>query len=144
MTCNSMTWFFGVSLLLFPFFASADDDEIWDKLVWDYGDFAQNFEARNWEGVYRYINEETKAGFGGEVGIEGLKQVYINDDNCFNAMLFALKQGCKKSGAGGELSCDAPPQWTDSSIVYLGARAGFVYRRDEQKWLARYLICGGD
>lgn len=131
-------------LLFFPFYVSADDDEIWDKLVWDYSEFTQNFEMRNWKAVDRYINDKTKAGFGGETGIEGVKQVYANDERCFDEMVLALKQGCKKSDAGGELSCDAPPQWADSSVVYLGARAGFEYSRNKRKWFVKYLICGGD
>ena len=132
-------------LVLLPLpVTAAIDIEAWDKLVWDFANFIHSFETGSWKGVSMYITAETKAGFGGEQGIEGVRQVYVKGNECFNDMLLALNQGCKKSSAGGVPACDAPPQWVDPSVIYLGARARFIFRQDEQRWVVDYLICGGD
>ena len=123
---------------------AALDDEAWDKLVWDYSDFTSNFAQQNWQGVYPYIRDDSKIGFGGETGISGLKQIYGDGGQCFKDMVPALKQGCKKRQQGPDPGCDAPPQWSDPSVIYLGARAGFSYDTKRHKWRVTYLICGGD
>lgn len=133
-----------MAALVFSGAAASDNDQAWEQLVWDFSGFVDDFESRHWEGVFSYVTEDSKIGFGGEQGIEGVRQVYVGNTKCFKDMLLALKQGCRKRDKDGGLACDAPPQWNDSSVVYLGARAGFAYSNEHRKWVVDYLICGGD
>ncbi len=141
---TTMKWILGIFISLLVVTAHAKDEEAWDKLVWDYGEFVERFEMRQWDEVFRFVRPQTKAGFGGEMGVAGVKQVFVDNGRCFTAMVTALKQGCKKLDVETGLLCLAPPQFADSSVVYTGARAGFSYNRDEERWFVDYLICGGD
>lgn len=114
-----------------------------DQLVWDYAEFVQEFSAKNWSRAARFISPETKVGFGGEVGLEGLVQVFGSDDECHSAMVQALSLGCRKIGEGDNMHCVSPPH-LGPDIVYLGARASFQYSADSGRWMLVYLICGGD
>lgn len=132
------------ALLVVSINAPAMDEQVLDQLVWDYSGFVTSFESKDWAQVFQYITEDTKVGFGGEQGVEGVKSIYVDDTVCFENMLFALKQGCKKVGSDRNIECIAPPQWADPDVISLGARASFVYSKNNKKWVARMLICGGD
>jgi len=124
--------------------AAALEVQVLDQLVWDYGQFVETFRAKNWDGVCGFVTEHTKAGFGGEEGCAGVRQVYAEDARCWEEMVFALRQGCKRTGSGDHVVCIAPPQFSDPAVSYLGARAGFSYDRERARWVADFLICGGD
>lgn len=124
--------------------ADAGPDQRRDQLTWDFAEFVQHFRHRNWDGVCRFVTPNTKAGFGGEAGCKGVRQVFAEDEACWDEMVFALRQGCKRIGDGGAARCIAPPQFTDRSVSYLGARAAFSYDEESKRWTADYLICGGD
>jgi hypothetical protein len=51
--------------------------------------------------------------------------------------------GCRKVGDGDGTRCIAPPL-LGPDVVYLGARASFVYKADADTWMPEFLICGGD
>ena len=114
-----------------------------DQLVWDFAEFSEAFSTRNWPGVARFVRPESKMGFGGEMGMDGLMQVFGEDDTCHEAMVRALQLGCKKTGEGSNMRCVAPPQ-LGPDVVYLGARASFKFDADAEIWMAEFLICGGD
>ncbi len=127
-----------------PSFAAELSEEVLDQLVWDFAGFTYAFEGENWGGVCEYVTDGTKVGFGGEMGCDGVRLVYAEDPQCHSDMVFALKQGCRKIGAGTEVACLSPPQWLQRDVVYLGARASFSYSAEAGRWIADYLICGGD
>jgi hypothetical protein len=77
------------------------------------------------------------------MGFEGLMQVFGEDDYCFDAMLQALKLGCRKAGVAEEMRCMSPPH-LGPDVVYLGARASFRFNAENRRWVAESLICGGD
>ena len=134
-------------LSVLPAFVGAADAELdqrLDQLTWDFAEFVQHFRHKNWDGVCRFVTEDTKAGFGGEAGCEGVRQVYAATPGCWEEMVFALRQGCRRTGSGANISCVAPPQFADDKVSYLGARAALSYREDADRWMADYLICGGD
>lgn len=133
-----------MAAVVFSINSSAMDEQVLDQLVWDYSGFVSSFESKDWEQVFLYITDDTKAGLGGEQGIEGVKSIYVNGSVCFDNMLFALKQGCKKVDSEKRTECIAPPQWADPDVISLGARASFVYSEKSKKWVAGMLICGGD
>lgn len=133
-----------LSLLGFSANLAAEDELVLEQLVWDFSDFVSSFESRNWQQVFHYVTDETKAGLGSEQGIDGVKQVYAADKTCFNNMLFALKQGCKKMTVGSHVECFSPPSWADPQVVSLGSRASFVYSEERRTWVVSTLICGGD
>ena len=114
-----------------------------DQLVWDYAEFLQEFTAKNWNSAAQYLSADTKTGFGGEVGPDGLVQVFGSDDVCHSAMVQALGLGCRKTGEGDNMHCVSPP-YLGPDIVYLGARASFQYNVKNDRWMLVYLICGGD
>ena len=111
--------------------------------MWDFAEFSAAFAAKNWPELSRFISPETKAGLGGEMGMEGLMQVFGADDACHGSMTRALEMGCRKTGEGEGLRCLSPPQ-LGPDVVYLGARASFKYDIDAEIWMAEILICGGD
>lgn len=100
-----------IPFLLLPVAAGADagQQQVRDQLVWDFAEFVHHFRGRNWEGVCRFVSERTKAGFGGETGCAGVRQVYADNEACWKEMVFALRQGCKRAGRGSNVSCIAPP-----------------------------------
>ena len=123
--------------------ASPDDGQRQDQLVWDYAEFVAAFSSKDWPRLARFVNAETKVGFGGEMGMDGVIQVFGEDDDCHAAMVHALEMGCRKVGDGEAMRCLSPPQ-QGPDVVYLGARASFAFDADEAIWMPEYLICGGD
>lgn len=121
----------------------SDDMQRQDQLVWDYAEFVQEFTVKNWSRAARFLSPETKAGFGGEAGPEGLVQVFGSDDECHKAMVQVLNLGCRKTGEGDKMHCVSPPR-LGPDVVYLGARASFKYSVEGSRWMLVYLICGGD
>ena|GEM_PF-1094445 len=113
-----------------------------EMLNFRYAEFVGAFRAKNWEHVCRFVTDKTKAGFGpGQMGCAGVKAVFSEDEQCWEDMLFSLRQGCRISrGAAG---CSAPPQLNDD-VAYLGARAFFSYDKEDDRLKAHSLICGGD
>ena len=134
-----------LTLLLMTFgpFASSNDEQRQDQLVWDYAEFLETFSSRNWPNLARFISAETKIGFGGEMGMDGLMQVFGENSNCHESMVRVLEMGCKKTGDGEGMRCVSPPH-LGPDVVYLGARASFGYNADEKIWMPEFLICGGD
>ena len=124
-------------------FALSSDIQRQDQLVWDFAEFLEEFAAKNWSQLARFIGRDTKAGLGGEMGFEGVLQVFGEDDDCHNAMVQALKMGCKKTGVGDEMRCVSPPH-LGPDVVYIGARASFLFNIENETWMAELLICGGD
>lgn len=123
--------------------ALSEDVQRQDQLVWDYAEFVEEFSAKEWSRVARFVTPETKIGIGGESGMEGLMQVFGADDECHRAMVRVLELGCRKIGEGESMSCVSPPH-LGPDVIYLGARASFQYSTDSDTWMAVYLICGGD
>ena len=123
--------------------ALSSDIQRQDQLVWDFAEFTEQFLARNWHQLERFIRSDTKAGLGGEMGFEGVLQVFGEDDDCHNAMVRALQMGCRKTGEGDDMRCVSPPQ-LGPDVVYVGARASFHFNIEEGLWMAELLICGGD
>lgn len=136
-------WIFPVVLLTLCPLALSSDLQRQDQLVWDFGEFVQEFSAKNWPKLVRFVGPETKIGLGGEMGFEGLMQIFGEDDYCHDAMLQALKMGCRKAGVAEDMRCVSPPQ-LGPDVVYLGARASFRYNVENGLWMAETLICGGD
>ena len=130
-------------LLTLCFVAQSSDLERQDQLVWDFAEFVDTFSTKNWPSIVKFIGSETKTGFGGEMGMEGLLQVFGTDERCHKAMVRALDMGCRKSGEGDGMRCVSPPH-LGPDVVYLGARASFKYDIDSETWMAEFLICGGD
>lgn len=135
-----------LAALLLPLAGSAADspEQVRDQLVWDFSEFSQAFTSRDWDTALRFVSADTKASFGGDQGPAGVMNVFGRDYACHAAMAAALSQGCRKLGEGPAMQCIAPPQAAQSDVVYLGARASFQYSEAEERWLAVYLICGGD
>ena len=131
-----------LSLLLATPAASTEQTE--DQLVWDFGEFTQAFVRMDWETVLRFVSPATKASFGGDTGPAGVLRVFADDPTCQRAMAEALAQGCRKVGTGTAMQCIAPPQAAESDVVYLGARASFQFNESAERWMAGFLICGGD
>lgn len=136
-------------LLLFFFvsctFVHAEQIAAPEKLRWKYAEFVHAFGEKNWNGVCRFVSSSTKAGFGpNEEGCTGVKRMYSQNSQCWDEMMFALRQGCKITSSGESITCVAPPQLSDESVVYLGARAGFTYNQKTEELIATSLICGGD
>ena len=134
-------------LVLFATATVADDGKEYrrDRLARDYGEFIQHFRSKNWDGVCGFVSDQTKAGFGpGEEGCEGVKRVFANDQSCWSEMLVALQQGCKMLDSGGNPSCILPPQFADDDVIYAGARGGFTFDANKDKWMVDALVCGGD
>ena len=133
------------SLLLLAFCPTvlSGDIQRQDQLVWDYAEFVAAFSSRNWPQLARFVGPDTKVGFGGEMGIDGVMQVFGEDDECHESMVDALEMGCKKVGDGESMRCLSPPQ-QGPDVVYLGARASFAFNADEGVWMTEFLICGGD
>ncbi|MDH3439931.1 MAG: hypothetical protein OEM63_04200 [Gammaproteobacteria bacterium] len=75
--------------------------------------------------------------------MDGLMQVFGENNHCHESMLRALEMGCKKTGDGEGMRCVSPPH-LGPDVVYLGARASFGYNVDEKIWMPEFLICGGD
>lgn len=123
--------------------ALSSDMQRQDQLVWDFAEFTEQFSARNWHQLERFIRPDTKAGLGGEMGFEGVLQVFGEDDDCHNAMVQALQMGCRKTGEGDDMRCVSPPQ-LGPGVVYVGARASFHFDVEAEIWTAELLICGGD
>jgi len=121
----------------------SSDLERQDRLVWDFAEFVQSFSMKDWPGISKFIDPETKAGFGGEMGMEGLLQVFGADEECHKAMVRVLEMGCRKTGAGEGMRCISPPH-LGPDVIYLGARASFKYDIQNETWVAEFLICGGD
>lgn len=133
--------------LAMPALAGATDgqNEGAENLVWEYARFVQAFRAKDWSNVCDFVSDSTKAGFGpAQEGCEGVKRVYAGDGPCWDEMVFALRQGCRKTSINGEPACVSPPQWNDDDVAYLGARAAFVFDAGSGRWMAQYLVCGGD
>ena len=133
------------SLLLLTWFplASSDDSQRQDQLVWDYAEFVAAFSSKDWPRLARFVSTETKVGFGGEMGMDGIMREFGENDDCHDAMVHALEMGCRKVGDEGNTRCLSPPQ-QGPDVIYLGARASFAFNADEGVWMPEYLICGGD
>lgn len=112
--------------------------------MWDVAGFVSSFSNKDWESVNKHISHSTKVGFGGGMGVEGLKTELKYNPECFNDMVVALKQGCKYISNNSNLECISPPQFSDKNVIYLGARASFIYNPVEKKTFVNFLICGGD
>jgi hypothetical protein len=123
--------------------ALSSDLQRQDQLVWDFAEFVEAFSTKNWRGIDRFIGPQTKAGLGGEMGMEGILQVFDGDDGCHDSMVRALELGCRKTGDGEEMRCISPPQ-LGPEVVYLGARASFKYDVEGEIWMVEVFICGGD
>jgi hypothetical protein len=123
--------------------AFSSDVQRQDQLVWDYAEFVTAFSTRDWPRLARFVSTETKVGFGGEMGMDGIMQVFGEDSDCHESMSHALEMGCRKVGDGENMRCLSPPQ-QGPDVVYLGARASFVFDVDAEVWTAEFLICGGD
>ncbi len=123
--------------------ASSDDSQRQDQLVWDYAEFVAAFSSEDWPRLARFVSAETKVGFGGDMGMDGIMRVFGEDDDCHDSMVRALEMGCRKTGDGEAMRCLSPPQ-QGPDVVYLGARASFTFNPDEELWMPEYLICGGD
>ena len=130
-------------MLAMSSFALSSDLQRQDQLVWDFAEFVEKFSAKNWSQLQRFISSDTKVGFGGEMGFEGLLQVFGEDDSCHVAMVRALQMGCKKIGEGEAMRCVSPAH-LETDVVYLGPRASFKYSGDSSTWVVESLICGGD
>ena len=132
-----------LALLVSCPFALSSDIQRQDQLIWDFAEFVEEFSARNWPRLTRFIGPDTKVGLGGEMGFEGLLQVFGEADDCHSAMVRALEMGCRKTGVGEEMRCVSPPQM-GPDVVYIGARASFYFNDEDGIWMAELLICGGD
>lgn len=133
-------------ILLFLLFSHSSfgiDDQMRDDILWGYADFLQAIQDKDFESAQKYIETGTKVGFGGDSGITGFKNVVIDNADCVDGLLFALRQGCKLTNEGQEVGCISPPQFNDSDILYLGARIKFVKTSDKSLKI-KYLVCGGD
>ena len=123
--------------------ALSDDSQRQDQLVWDFAEFVAAFSTRDWSRLAQFVGTETKVGFGGDMGMDGVMRVFGEDDDCHEAMVHALEMGCRKVGDGEDMRCLSPPQ-QGPDVVYIGARASFVFVAGEEAWMPEYLICGGD
>lgn len=123
--------------------ALSSDIQRQDQLVWDFAEFVEEFAAKNWQQLARFIGPESKLGLGGEMGFDGMLQVFGEDEDCHSAMVQALRMGCRKTGVGEEMRCVSPPQ-LGPDVVYIGARASFRFNDDDEVWKVESLICGGD
>ena len=120
----------------------ADSREAREALTFRYAEFVGAFRARNWRHVCDFVTDETQAGFGpGQMGCEGVKAVFAEDRDCWDDMVFALRQGCRVNADA--TACSSPPQ-LGSDVIHLGARAAFSYDPDSDELKASWLICGGD
>lgn len=133
-------------LVVVSFSATADDQmERRDRLLWDYAQFVELFRVKDWPGICELASEHIQVGFGpGDEGCVAVKRVYGENQRCWGDMLFALRQGCRTTQAGGRGTCISPPQFADTDVVYMGARAGFSFDAERGRWMADSLICGGD
>ncbi len=123
---------------------AAAQEQLEDQLVWDFAEFVRAFSNKDWDTVLRFINADTKASFGGDHGPDGVMNVFAADDTCHATMAAALNQGCRKVGTGSDMHCIAPPQSGQGDVVYMGPRASFRYSETHERWMAVYMICGGD
>ncbi len=123
--------------------AFSDDIQRQDQLVWDYAEFVAAFSERDWPRLARFVSAETKVGFGGDMGMDGIRRVFGEDEDCHESMVRALEMGCRKTGDGDDMRCLSPPQ-QGPDVVYLGARASFAFNADAELWMPEYLVCGGD
>ena len=113
-----------------------------ENLTFRYAEFVHAFRNRNWEHVCTFVDDDTQAGFGpGETGCDGILSVFANNEQCWEDMQFALRQGCRinKEASG----CTSPPQ-LENDVAYLGARASFTWDHESNQLKAGSLICGGD
>ena len=130
-------------LLIWLPLSASHDSQRQDQLVWDYSEFVAAFSGKDWPRLARYVSAESKVGFGGDMGMDGIMRVFGEDEDCHDAMVNALEMGCRKIGDGENMRCLSPPQ-QGPDVIYLGARASFAFNADEGVWTAEYLICGGD
>ena len=113
-----------------------------EMLTFRYAEFVGAFRGKNWNHVCTFVTDETKAGFGpGQMGCAGVKAVFAENEQCWEDMLFALRQGCRISRSAE--ACSSPPQLSDE-VAHLGARAFFSYNKEDDLLKANSLICGGD
>ena len=138
-----MIRYFALIFLFVSHSLFAIDDQVSDDILWGYADFLQAIQNRDFESAQRYIESGTKIGFGGDNGIAGFKNAVIDNSDCIDSLVFALRQGCKILTDGQEVGCISPPQFNDSGIIYLGARIKFVKTSDKTLKI-QYLACGGD
>ena len=80
-----------------------------EHLTFRYAEFVHAFRNRNWDHVCTFVDDDTQAGFGpGETGCDGVHSVFANNEQCWEDMQFALRQGCRiNTKANG---CASPPQ----------------------------------
>lgn len=130
-------------LLIWLPLSASDDSQRQDQLVWDYAEFVAAFSTKDWPRLARFVSADTKVGFGGEMGMDGIMRVFGERNACHEAMVHALEMGCRKVGDGEAMRCLSPPQ-QGPDVIYLGARASFAFNADEVIWAPEYLICGGD
>ena len=133
-------------LVLIPSFLSAgqcpDPSDCHSAMLWEYGDFLQTLENKKDQELPDFFNEHSVIGFGGLTGYQGFQlEIQVKPD-CYENLVFALKQGCLYKGEGSAPECTAPPQFSDDNILYLGARVT-LYLDEQGQGKVRYLICGG-
>jgi hypothetical protein len=119
------------------------DDQRRDDILWGYADFLQAIQDRDFESAQKYVEPGTKIGFGGDSGISGFKNVVIDNADCIDGLLFALRQGCKLTDEEQDGGCISRPQFNDKGILYLGPRVKFIKTSDKSLKI-QYLVCGGD
>src|SRR5690606_7280511 len=81
------------------------DDQERDDILWGYSDFLQAIQDKDFESAQKYIEPGTKIGFGGDSGITGFKSSVIDNVDCIDGLLFALRQGCKIVDEGQDVGC---------------------------------------
>lgn len=132
---------------LAPWHAAAADPvrnltEQREHLTFRYAEFVHAFRSRSWDHVCTFVDDDTQTGFGpGETGCDGIHSVFADNEQCWEDMQFALRQGCRiNQEASG---CTSPPQ-LKGNVAYLGARASFDWDHESDRLKAGSLICGGD
>ena len=115
-----------------------------EDLLMGYTEFYESMRSHNFSNAEKYILPDTQIGFGpDEMGVKGFHNLVVNNQECLNDLVFALRQGCKISEDQDSEICIAPPQSDDDSVLYLGARVGFK-RQVDGPVSVQYIICGGD
>ncbi len=142
-----MKWVIPLLVLLMPGWLSADPcpdkSDCRSAMLWEYGDFLQTLENRIDHELSDFFNEHSVIGFGGSTGYPGFQLEMQVNPECYENLVFALKQGCLYQSEHPTPECTAPPQFSDDNILYLGARVT-LYLDEQGQGKVRRLICGGD
>jgi hypothetical protein len=132
-----------VAAMMIVFFtgSAAGNDEK-GTLFSEFSEFVQSFQFKDWASLEHFITEQSKFGFGGEMGKSGFDEVFIKNKECYDQLLLAMLQGCKMVKSEKTATCVAPPQVLDNDVLYLGARAEFSLVGNKMRVI--HAICGGD